>query len=179
MINNTTPIHWQKLPTHGENQTIHWQKLPIMQNQPIMQNPTIMQNQHIIQNQPIMQNQHIMQNIPNLKSIPSFINHLFFIPASNFSPENKPIQTYLDSLFSFNLPYYFLNKIEEINAIFGQQQIENINTTLNLIDNNKYDKLESIKKCNTLKCIQWCQQHKLDYNGSIQQNNIFLMNKRM
>jgi hypothetical protein len=54
----------------------------------------------------------------------------------------KEIKTHMDSLFNFNLPYYFINRVEEFNAIFGQQQIENISTTLNLIDNNKYDKLD-------------------------------------
>jgi hypothetical protein len=37
------------------------------------------------------------------------------------------------SLFNITLPKLFIKKIEEINAIYGQQQIENINTTLNLI----------------------------------------------
>lgn len=85
---------------------------------------------------------------------------------------------HLDSLFTYDVPLYFVNKVEEYNAIFGQQQIENIGTTLNLIDNNKYDKLELIKKNNVQKCINWCQQYKLDYNASIQPNNIFLMNRQ-
>lgn len=83
----------------------------------------------------------------------------------------------LEALFAFELPYYFVNKVEEYNAIFGQQQIENINNTLNLIDNNKYDRLEIIKKNNMQKCINWCQQYKLDYHSSVQPNNIFLMNR--
>ena len=37
------------------------------------------------------------------------------------------------SLFNITLPKLFLKKIEEINAIYGQQQIENINITLNFI----------------------------------------------
>lgn len=37
------------------------------------------------------------------------------------------------SLFNITFPKLFLKKIEEINAIYGQQQIENINTTLNFI----------------------------------------------
>jgi 23S rRNA U2552 (ribose-2'-O)-methylase RlmE/FtsJ len=40
------------------------------------------------------------------------------------------------SLFNIPLPKLFIKKIEEINAIYGQQQIENINTTLNLIREN-------------------------------------------
>ena len=39
----------------------------------------------------------------------------------------------IHSLFNIKLPKLFIKKIEEINAIYGQQQIENINTTLNFI----------------------------------------------
>jgi len=84
----------------------------------------------------------------------------------------------IDNLFNFNLPYYFINKIEEYNAIFGQQQVENISTTLNLIVNNKPDKLELLKKYNIQKCINWCQEYKLEYNSLVQSNNIFLSGKR-
>jgi 23S rRNA U2552 (ribose-2'-O)-methylase RlmE/FtsJ len=83
----------------------------------------------------------------------------------------------IESLFNAELPYYFISKVEECNAIFGQQQLENINITLNLIDNNKYDKLELIKKHNIQKCINWCQQYNMEYNSSIQPNNIFLSNR--
>tara|TARA_B110001450_G_scaffold110795_6_gene104618 strand:+ start:9991 stop:11388 length:1398 start_codon:yes stop_codon:yes gene_type:complete len=36
-------------------------------------------------------------------------------------------------LFNISIPKLFINKIQEINAIYGQQQIENINSTLNII----------------------------------------------
>jgi hypothetical protein len=39
----------------------------------------------------------------------------------------------IKTFFNIQLPILFLNKIEEINAIYGQQQLENINITLNLI----------------------------------------------
>jgi len=84
------------------------------------------------------------------------------------------------SLFNFDLPYIFINKVEEINAIFGQQQIENIINTLNLIDNtsnNKLDKLESMKKMNIQKCITWCQKYNLSYNKIIPTTNIFHINR--
>jgi len=84
----------------------------------------------------------------------------------------------IDNLFNFEIPYYFINKVEEYNAIFGQQQVENISTTLNLIVNNKPDKLELLKKYNIQKCINWCQEYKLDYNSLVQSNNIFLSGKR-
>jgi 23S rRNA U2552 (ribose-2'-O)-methylase RlmE/FtsJ len=86
----------------------------------------------------------------------------------------------ITSLFNFDLPYLFINNVEEINAIFGQQQIENIVNTLNLIDNtnnNKYDKLETMKKTNIQKCITWCQKFNLPYNQFIHSTNIFLSSR--
>ena len=66
------------------------------------------------------------------------------------------------SLFNITLPKLFLKKIEEINAIYGQQQIENINITLNFIrefiniKHNNYnisdsdnDDIIEEKECNT------------------------------
>ena len=43
-----------------------------------------------------------------------------------------------------------------------------------LLDNNKQDKLDTLKRTNIQKCIQWCIKYKLPYNKSIQQMNIFL-----
>lgn len=80
-------------------------------------------------------------------------------------------------IFTLPVPYLLTNRIEEYNAIFGQQQIECISNTLNLIDNSKYDKLENQKKSNIQKCKQWCQKYKLPYHKNIISNNIFLHNK--
>jgi 23S rRNA U2552 (ribose-2'-O)-methylase RlmE/FtsJ len=82
----------------------------------------------------------------------------------------------IKSLLNVDLPYYFLNKIEEINAIFGQQQIENISLTISLLESNKPDKIENMKKNNILKCISWCQKYKIQHNKTIQNLNIFLSN---
>lgn len=80
----------------------------------------------------------------------------------------------LNRLLNLEIPYLFISKLEEYNAIFGQQQIENILTTLNLIENYKSDKLEIFKKHNIVKSIKWCQKHNIDYNQNVQNTNIFL-----
>jgi hypothetical protein len=77
-------------------------------------------------------------------------------------------------MFDYKIPRYFINKIEEINAIYGQIQIENINFTLNLIRsiknyeiscNNKIQmKLNTIKNKNIIKCINWCKKYNLPIN---------------
>ena len=62
---------------------------------------------------------------------------------------------YISSIFDFNLDLYYINKIEEYNAIFGQQQIENISATINLIHSkNKNEKIETLKKININKAIR-------------------------
>jgi len=100
---------------------------------------------------------------------------LFYTILSNFEKTNIT-----GSIFKFKIPYIFTNKLEEINAILGQQQIDTIVTTIYLIDNNnKNDKLEHIKKKNIQKCINWCIKYNIPYNN-IQHiytaNNIFLAN---
>lgn len=81
-------------------------------------------------------------------------------------------------LIRFSIPYYFLTKIEEINAIFGQQQIETINNTLTLINmvypSVKQEKTEYYKKNNIQKCINWCIKYKVPYNKIMStSSNIF------
>ena len=84
---------------------------------------------------------------------------------------------YIEGLLSFHLPYFFYTKLEEINSILGQQQIESIVNTLNLINHkNKNDKLEQLKNNNIIKCNNWCVKNKQPYYKSISQTNIFLTN---
>jgi 23S rRNA U2552 (ribose-2'-O)-methylase RlmE/FtsJ len=85
----------------------------------------------------------------------------------------------IGSFFNFELPYLFTNKIEEYNAILGQQQIDTIVSTLYLIDNNnKYDKIEHMKKKNIQKCIAWCQKYNIPYNNTVQSTNLFISNRK-
>ena len=74
----------------------------------------------------------------------------------------------IDRLFKLRIPYYIFIKLEEYNAIFGQQQLENIINTLSIISNNKSEKLESIKKQNIVKCINWCIKYRLPFNNIVQ-----------
>jgi len=81
------------------------------------------------------------------------------------------------SLLNVRIPLMFINKIEEHNAILGQQQVENITSTLNIIKNPKQEKIESLKRTNTQKCVYWCQKHQLPYNRDVRQLNMFLSAK--
>ena len=83
----------------------------------------------------------------------------------------------VQSILNHEHDYYFLNKIEEINVVLGQRQLENIITTLNMISNrNCYDKIESMKKLHIQKCTSWCEKHDISYIKLFSSNNIFLSN---
>jgi hypothetical protein len=68
----------------------------------------------------------------------------------------------LNGIFQFELNNFFLSKVQEINAIYGQEQVENILLTLNYIheySQNTKEKLDKIKASNIEKCIKWCKEH--------------------
>lgn len=76
----------------------------------------------------------------------------------------KPVLRFLNIPLSCN----FVIKIEEYNAVFGQQQIENIHYTMSLIENKyKQDKIEQLLKTNTSKCIYWCNKHNIPYQKDL------------
>jgi hypothetical protein len=79
------------------------------------------------------------------------------------------------SLLKNELPYYFINKLEELNIIIGHQQLEFMDQLISLYKNkNKEDKIETLKKNNIQKCIQWCDKFKIPYNKFTDKVNIFL-----
>lgn len=91
---------------------------------------------------------------------------------NNFKNKDKIFYSILDIKPEYN----YLLKIEEINSILGQQQLENINLTLNFIfssKNNSYEnfskknkeKINNILKTNISKCIKWCKIYNFNYNN--------------
>ena len=82
---------------------------------------------------------------------------------------------YVTNILRNNLPNIFISKIQEINSVLGQQQLECIKNTLQLIENKqKPEKLEQLKQNNIQKCITWCIKFNIPHHKIIQQTNIFL-----
>ncbi len=91
------------------------------------------------------------------------------------SNSNGNSGVFIESIIDNKLPYYFINKIEDSNVNIGHSQIEQLDLILYMIKNKKRDeKIETIKKNNIIKCVQWCEKYKIPYNKCIDKINIFL-----
>ena len=69
---------------------------------------------------------------------------------------------------------HLVHRIEEVNAILGQQQIENIVNTVALIHGKSADRIESYKKNHIQKCIEWCERYNIPYNKHAMATNPFI-----
>jgi hypothetical protein len=79
------------------------------------------------------------------------------------------------SILDFDIPYYFKNKIDDLNIIIGQQQLDALDQIISLQKNkNKYEKFEIIKKNNIQKSVSWCEKYKIPCNKFTEKTNIFL-----
>jgi 23S rRNA U2552 (ribose-2'-O)-methylase RlmE/FtsJ len=66
------------------------------------------------------------------------------------------------SILNLELPNLFLNKIREINSIFGQSQVSTILSVLTYItDDKKGDKMDQLRKSHMNKCVKWCKKNNM------------------
>lgn len=127
-----------------------------------------------------------------------YANSEKYIVCKNFNYENKDIDlinkklynilyvmnnidfnnNYISSILDIKYNLFFKNQIEELNIILANQQIENIQYTFRLIENNerKSDKIQQLQNNNIQKCIQWCLKYNMQYNKLTQTTNIFKKN---
>jgi 23S rRNA U2552 (ribose-2'-O)-methylase RlmE/FtsJ len=81
---------------------------------------------------------------------------------------------YIETIFNFKYSRMFISKIEEVNIIIGKRQLENIVSTLSLMTNKKFDKIDYYKKKHIQKCITWCENFNIRFNKNLKSINIFL-----
>ena len=98
----------------------------------------------------------------NFKMVPN-INGLI---EQIFKKFNDIKTKQLTSIFNIPISNLFIDKIKEINSIYGQSQIENIISILNNIkDNSLHEKQEQLKKSYLGKCVKWCSKNNLPLNS--------------
>ena len=97
-----------------------------------------------------------------------------------FVLDNMDFEKYeIASILDIELNTYYLSKLNEINSIFTQQQIENIMNTIKMIhyqDKSK-ERIELMKNQNIKKCVRWCIEHGIPHYNNYTPTNIFLANK--
>ena len=91
---------------------------------------------------------------------------------NNMKLKGVSISTILD----IPINHRFVASLEDINAILGQQQMENILTTLRFIENKerKGERLQHLTTKNIQKCITWCVKNQIPHHKTSNSGNIFL-----
>ena len=80
----------------------------------------------------------------------------------------------INSILDVPIQNYYINSINEINSIFGHQQIENILNTIKIITHKdkKQEKMYNLKCQHVQKCINWCIKNDIPYSKSNISSNI-------
>jgi hypothetical protein len=105
----------------------------------------------------------------------NYYNQINDFLNEHFSSCSSSENTFIKYIIQKDLPCYFTNRIDDINIINGQQQLETTNQVINILKNKNRDiKLENIKKINIQKCIQWCEKYNIPSNKFLEKTNIFL-----
>jgi hypothetical protein len=99
----------------------------------------------------------------NMEDYYPFIFEMFNKTASSFDSISPP---YLHRFIEWNIPKLFVMKIEEMNSIFGQPQLEQLQHIHSILTHKyKNDKMNHFIKANIQKCIQWCIKHKVPFRN--------------
>lgn len=92
------------------------------------------------------------KQVPNLEEIKTRLCEMYETVQQN------PFISFLD----LEIPNVFLNKIREINSIFGQSQVSTISAVLTYItDEKKGEKMEQLRKSHIHKCVKWCKKNNM------------------
>jgi hypothetical protein len=80
----------------------------------------------------------------------------------------------VSSILSCELPVFFKNKVEDINVVFGQSQIDILHQIINIASSkNKNEKMDNLQKHGIQKSSQWCDKFDVPYNKYTERPNIF------
>jgi 23S rRNA U2552 (ribose-2'-O)-methylase RlmE/FtsJ len=105
----------------------------------------------------------------NADYLPMIRESFFLICQQNIHHSEHVIR-----FLNCTVPRLFVKHIEEMNSVFGTQQIDNIHFTISIIDKkSKYERLEQLTKQNVQRCITWCIDHDISYNN-FTTTNIFI-----
>ena len=82
----------------------------------------------------------------------------------DYKEKNENFSFFISSLIDYHLPSFFLSKINDINVIIGQQQLDAIQQIILFLKNKNKDKLFQLIKINIYKSIKWCEKFKIPFH---------------
>ena len=99
-----------------------------------------------------------------------------FLPALRACLVNTiQCETNIHSFLNCPISSHFISRVEEYNAISGQQQLEHIQQTITLMENkHNGDKIDTLVRTNIQRCSNWCLSHDVPYNVFTTAPNNFL-----
>jgi 23S rRNA U2552 (ribose-2'-O)-methylase RlmE/FtsJ len=114
----------------------------------------------------------ICKNFKNEINI-NLVSSLFFYLQKL---EKCPKMCISSILFNANIPSNYFNQIREINTIIGQNQLETINSTIMIIEqqSKKKERLQQYIKDNISKCVEWCIENNIEYRKNLEKENVFI-----
>ena len=78
------------------------------------------------------------------------------------------------SIINNDIPYYMLTKLEESNAIIGQQQLESYDQIINVFKNKNWEeKIENLKRHYLQKYTNWCEKNQFLHKTFFDADNLF------
>ena len=82
--------------------------------------------------------------------------------------ETYVCNSFIHSFLNIKIPSFFVSKLEEVNYILGQIQLEQIQYLI-LLYHHKYknEKIQNISIINEQKCIEWCRKFRYITSSSI------------
>ena len=94
-----------------------------------------------------------------------YSNYTYLLPLVkqlNFHLYQNPFEIpFVHSFLQKKIPQFFIGKLEEVNYILGQSQLEQIHYMLLLLSHKyKEDKKNNITKQNEQKCLDWKRKHR-------------------
>ena len=79
---------------------------------------------------------------------------------------------HINQIISYNIPYYFKAKVNDINIIIGKNQLDALDQIISIYKNkNKEEKIDNLKKLNIQKAVTWCEKFKIPCNKFAEKTN--------
>ena len=95
-----------------------------------------------------------------------FIGGISFLSIQRMYKDLLQIRNFdsVSRIFKARMPIYIMSKLEEINSIMGQPQLEYLQYSLSLMfHKHKNEKIHNLIKQNIQKCIEWCVKFHVPY----------------